>query len=162
MAIGMFFIRWLTSNIKPTNVKTEEIVSDKLLMASAMIETLPESKPIINLLTNKNKLETSPIRPQKHRMLFVFPIYDVQFFLISLKQCLNHFTTPTHFLFLKKYYKTFLYICTQNLTFWGRFYYLALPKVKSKSPQNFFVRVALKIKKNKKPKTLEMFSAFCF
>ena len=66
MAIGMFFIRWLTSNIKPTNVKTEEIVSDKLLMASAMIETLPESKPIINLLTNKkNKLETSPIRPAK-------------------------------------------------------------------------------------------------
>ncbi len=34
-------------------------------MASAMIETLPESKPIINLLTNKNKLETSPIRPAK-------------------------------------------------------------------------------------------------
>ena len=65
MAIGMFFIRWLTNNIKPTNVKTDEIVSDKLLMASAMIETLPESKPIINLLTNKNKLETSPIRPAK-------------------------------------------------------------------------------------------------
>ena len=113
MAIGMFFIRWLTSNIKPTNVKTEEIVSDKLLMASAMIETLPESKPIINLLTNKNKLETSPIRPAKAPNAVRFPIYDVQFFLISLKQCLNHFTTPTHFLFLKNTIKPFMYLYTK-------------------------------------------------
>ena len=94
MAIGMFFIRWLTSNIKPTNVKTEEIVSDKLLMASAMIETLPESKPIINLLTNKNKLETSPIRPAKAPNAVRFPIYDVQFFSHIVEAMLESFYNP--------------------------------------------------------------------
>lgn len=43
------------------NVKIEEIVLDKLLMVFVMIEILFESKLIINLLMNKNKLEISLI-----------------------------------------------------------------------------------------------------
>ena len=49
--------------LNPTSVKMDEAVSDKLLIASAMIETLPEKRPIINFATNNNIFEIRPKIP---------------------------------------------------------------------------------------------------
>ena len=83
-------------------------------MASAMIETLPESKPIINLLTNKNKLETSPIRPGKAPNAVRFSNLRRSIFFHIVEAMLESFYNPYPlFISLKNTIKP-LFICIQK------------------------------------------------
>ena len=65
MAVGMLPIRRLGSNPKTDQCqKKEEAVSDRLLIASAMIETDCADSPIRNFATKEVHLRAIPDSPQ--------------------------------------------------------------------------------------------------
>ncbi|MPN01762.1 hypothetical protein SDC9_148974 [bioreactor metagenome] len=55
----------LPPSLKPTNVMMLLAASDKLFTASAMMDTLPESKPAANLETHNKRLHKRPTTPAR-------------------------------------------------------------------------------------------------